>query len=1196
MERCRVPVRFRERRHRHALAWILLIPLLSGCTVLTLSPPSERIPDRSDPLGGWGTFRSPGTHIRLSPLGGPEENALRMDYRLSRSGRYVVARKALRVSLPPNYEIRFAVKGVSPRNNLEFKLLDKYSNTFRKVWANHRFSNDWEYMIVPARHLRFGWGPNPGCSLREVASAEFAISAGDGGAGTVDIRDLTIRELPLKIAEQPVTARASSEEGPEYAAHRAVDGDLATRWRSRISDSEWLEIDLGLVTWVAGLDLYWGSFGAYDVLLSEDGASWRRVGSRDRPDGDLDQMFFEKTKARFVRVVGKRQVTREGYSLFEVCVKGPSEEVLWSASSSLSSEEAGKAMDGDVDGQWHSEGSGAEWLQVDLRDTRACGKLLIDWGADYAVDYGVEASLDGRTWSPIGAASHRAGGVEEVLLKEAEARFLRIACGKSGTGRGYAIRRIELEPPLEELTPTTFYQLAARAHSGVYPRWLSNEQAYWTMVGTPEDEQEALFCEDGTIEPHKRGFTIMPLLMLGDTLVTRDEARVDQALEKGYLPIPSVQWSHGGLFLNVRLFVQGVTQSTAYASYRVENTGQNAITGKLVLVLHPMQVYPPWQMGHDGFSRIRSISCSNGVVTLDGGREIFLLTPPAVFAAKGGTLRTGAPVEGDIADDVARGRLPSAERAEDPEGFASGAAVYPFELGPGESADVFLAVPLHDQAPGLRPGLDSSQIAQRYEDMLREAVDDWDARVNRVQIRIPDRAVLDTLKANTAYQLISKDGPGFQPGSRGYDKSWIRDGGSAAEALLKMGSAAEAREFINWFASYQLDDGEVPPIIAAKDKDPLWEGKQGLHEYDGQGEFVHLVLEYYRFTKDRALVEKQFPRVVKALQFLVHLREQRSTPEYRDGPPEKRIFYNILPASRSHEGYTLAHSYWDDFWGLRGWKDGKALAEILGKNDTAAWAHAEYEMLRKGVYDSIALVMSLNHLDYIPGCAEKGDFDPTSTAAAIAYCDELANMPHPGLEKTFDRYVRDISARLQPGARYVLTPYEIRCVPAFLRMGQKGRALELLRFLLACRRPPAWNQFAEVVHSDYRFPCYIGDMPHTWVGAEYIQAIRGLFLYEQGDVLVLGAGVDPAWLGEGEVISITDAPSYFGRVSCEMGRTADGVKVSVQGDAAPPGGFLLKSPLDLPVREIVKNGESSPEAAGNEVRFTTLPSEVIFRY
>ena len=48
--------------------------------------------------------------------------------------------------------------------------------------------------------------------------------------------------------------------------------------------------------------------------------------------------------------------------------------------------------------------------------------------------------------------------------------------------------------------------------------------------------------------------------------------------------------------------------------------------------------------------------------------------------------------------------------------------------------------------------------------------------------------------------------------------------------------------------------------------------------------------------------------------------------------PDQRHLYGLLPPTISHEGYSdkAAYSYWDDFWGLLGYKDAVFIAETLG--------------------------------------------------------------------------------------------------------------------------------------------------------------------------------------------------------------------------------------------------------------------------
>lgn len=701
--------------------------------------------------------------------------------------------------------------------------------------------------------------------------------------------------------------------------------------------------------------------------------------------------------------------------------------------------------------------------------------------------------------------------------------------------------------------------IAVPESNGRVPRWLSDEQAFWTLVGVPGDDNEALLCEDGTIEPHKRGFSILPVMVVNGTLFTRNEARVAQSLEQGCLPIPTVTWDCEGVTMSVQFFAHGEPgASVAYAKYAITNARDRRVSGHLRLLVQPYQVYPPWQ-GGGGFSPITNIAYARGVVSVNGREQIFLGQRADDFTAYDENILPGAGAQ--------RRWFGRASRS-DPLGFASGAIEYDYRLKPGESVEYFVVLPLHDE----HPEMDASGYAQK----LAETIALWTAKVNRVALKVPDQHLVEAFKANIAYNLITQDGAALQPGSRSYDKSWMRDGSIAANALLEVGLPGEARAFVEWFSGFQYASGEVPPIIDTKAGDPLWEERQnGLIEYDSQGEFIWIIAQVYRYTGDRAFLEKMFPAVEKSLRFMESLRAKRLTAEFENG-----VFHGILPESTSHEGYDRKHSYWDDFWALKGWEDARKLAAALDRTDLLPWIDKEYADFKQCVYASIDLVCKMKDIDFVPGCAELGDIDPTSTAGAVVYCNQLAALHGPRLDRSFAVFDQDLRNRLKPGATYRFTPYEMRSVPALLRMGQKDKALELLRFQLRHSKPEAWRHFAEVAYSSDRTSGYIGDMPHTWVGAEYINAVRSLFVYEDGDTLVLGAGIDPAWLKDGQKIGIQEFPTCFGSLSYELEQRGGEVHVRVWGNAKPGGGLLFESPL---------NDSASP------VLVRSLPAEIILR-
>ena len=120
-------------------------------------------------------------------------------------------------------------------------------------------------------------------------------------------------------------------------------------------------------------------------------------------------------------------------------------------------------------------------------------------------------------------------------------------------------------------------------------------------------------------------------------------------------------------------------------------------------------------------------------------------------------------------------------------------------------------------------------------------------------------------------------------------------------------------------------------------------------------------------------------------------------------------------------------------------------------------------------------------------------------------------------ERTFDRYLEEVRKRDVPDALYAYTPYEMRNVLTYVHLNQPQHANELLTQLLRHRRPVEWQVFAEVVHSRLRHPIYLGDMPHTWIGAEYCaHDLRHADARRRTTACCCLPGAPPRWLrGDG---------------------------------------------------------------------------------
>ncbi|HYW12794.1 MAG TPA: discoidin domain-containing protein, partial [Longimicrobium sp.] len=813
-----------------------------------------------------------------------------------------------------------------------------------------------------------------------------------------------------------------------------------------------------------------------------------------------------------------------------------------------SPEVARLVMDGDPSTIWRGDASGESTIIVDFLRERELGGLVIAWdSAAHATEYVVETSDDGARWESVYAVRDGNGGRDPLYLPETETRYVRLRLAADTARREHAIREIEVQPAEWSQTPNAFFaNLAKEAPRGSYPRYLTGEQSYWTVVGVPGDTREATINTDGTVETGIGMPSLEPFLHVDGRLWSWADVQASQSLENGYLPIPSVTWEGAPLRMTVTAIPGGEPgRSTVYARYRIENPSDHPREATLFLAVRPLQVNPPWQFLNvqGGVARVRDIAFNDTTLVVDG---------VPVLTAIGDRHRFGAaPFDaGDVVDFLRQGRLPQAKRVTDPRGFASAALAYPLRIPAGGSREVLIAIPLHGAASPAGLGYYDTECEAGV--LHGQAVAQWEAELDRFALRLPaamhGEEIANTLRSQLAYILINQDGPSIQPGSRSYDRSWIRDGSLTSAALLRLGHADEVRRFAEWYAPHQRANGYVPCCVSLRGADPV-------PEHDSHGQLVYLVAEYGRMTGDTAWLRSMWPHVERAVGFIDTLRHERMTPEYRT--PEKRAYYGLVPQSISHEGYSAKpmHSYWDDFFVMKGLDDAVYVADVLGRTADRARFAAIRDGFRTDLRASIDAAMAMHGIDFIPGSVELGDFDATSTTVGVSPMDGLGWLPQQALENTFERYYRQsIRARLDGAEWDGYTPYEWRTVGTFVRMGWKQRAHEAIGLFFSHQRPRAWNHWAEVVFRDPALPRFIGDMPHTWVGSDFIRSTLDLFAYERtvDDALVIGAGVPEAWV-QGEGLEMTGLRTHYGRLDLRMRATGNTVRIRVAGDVRAPG-------------------------------------------
>jgi hypothetical protein len=89
-------------------------------------------------------------------------------------------------------------------------------------------------------------------------------------------------------------------------------------------------------------------------------------------------------------------------------------------------------------------------------------------------------------------------------------------------------------------------------------------------------------------------------------------------------------------------------------------------------------------------------------------------------------------------------------------------------------------------------------------------------------------------------------------------------------------------------------------------------------------------------------------------------------------------------------------------------------------------------------------------------------------------------------------------------------------------------------------------------------------MPHGWAIAEVWLLLRDSLVFEDGDRLVLLAGVPSEWFTSRLLMEVEKFPTYFSACSFIYQPVARGTAtLSLSGPAAPPAGFFLRFPTTM---------------------------------
>jgi len=398
-----------------------------------------------------------------------------------------------------------------------------------------------------------------------------------------------------------------------------------------------------------------------------------------------------------------------------------------------------------------------------------------------------------------------------------------------------------------------------------------------------------------------------------------------------------------------------------------------------------------------------------------------------------------------------------------------------------------------------------------------------DLRTTHCKLRCPEphyQFLYDA--AITSLVLHSPDD--VYPGPYTYKRFWFRDAAFIINALLCAGLTERAERALERFPERQTGRG-------------YFRSQEG--EWDSNGEVLWIQQRFCALTGRTLSADWQEP-VRAGARWIMRKRLAADSDSPHAG---------LLPAGFSAEHLGPNDFYfWDDFWGITGLRAAAALTAQLDAENSASFASAADDF-EAAVSRSLATCAERLGRPAMPASPYRRLDAGAIGSLAAGYPLQLYAADDPRLLDTveflLDRCLVNgafFQDMIHSGLNAYLT---LHIAQVLLRAGDP-RYLELMDAVAALASPT--GQWPEAIHPATGGGC-MGDGHHVWAAAEWLLMVRNCLVREEGDILILCAGLPGRWLDHNQPITFGPAATAFGPVSITVTPQAGKpLRVDWQGD------------------------------------------------
>lgn len=625
----------------------------------------------------------------------------------------------------------------------------------------------------------------------------------------------------------------------------------------------------------------------------------------------------------------------------------------------------------------------------------------------------------------------------------------------------------------------------------------------WTAVGLPGSDEMPIVDPHGMLTPFLDGWSL-DAWILSDDGRRHFPSRATEATQRLRLDPLSIDTSSGRKGISLQSRVRMEAQEDQ-AVCRVEYTAKTQEPGWLVLSLRPFNT--------EGISFIDRIALSEkrDAWTIDDEEEAVRLD------RKPERHHVSHYRHGDVTIRLSQARDEEQQNEIECEaGMATAAASYRIQAG--QALKVSAEIPMEESKEKAFP----QAWARALEPGLR--------------MEIPDKRLQFLFEAAKRTLIVLSPHDAY-PGPATYRRFWFRDAAFMINALLCCGLESRAARALKKFPERQTMMG-------------YFQSQNG--EWDSNGQAIWAMQRYCEMTGKQA-DRKWLKPILNGARWIARKRVDRDS--------------NLPHAGLLPPGFSAEHLgpndyyYWDDFWSIAGLRSAADLAASFDEKNAADEFRAEADDLLHSVSSSLEGCHQKSGKRAMPASPYRRLDAGTIGSIVAGYPLQLMAADDARLTESADFLLDHCLVRgaffhniIHSGINAYLT---LHIAQVLLRAGDP-RAMDLVQSVADLASPT--GQWPEAIHPRTGGGC-MGDGQHGWAAAEWVVMMRNLFVREEGQRLVIGAGIPTDWLDRSERLSMGPAPTAFGPLEISIQPAKDSVEVTLRHEwRTPPRAIDLALP------------------------------------